>query len=461
MRCHPVIVFLLVCASAAAGPSYSVEEAVRLAQKQNPEVAIARQRLQAARGGLIEARSGYLPSVFSTGLARQREHQANSGLRDGDYNASVRIVENVYTGGAVSNQIGIAQLNLEKQELELQALINRVSMDVRIAFNELLLNRAKVGVREQAVNVLQQELKTQQERLGAGIVGQLNVRRAEVALANEQPELIDAQTQLQNSYLRLGELFGTDARSKEDQSTFEIAGRLAYQPRHPDLSECLARADTERPEIRMRQIDVEIEDRQAEVDRSQLRPQVEVFSGYEVYNERDTSFPRELNHGYVVGLNAKWHIFDGFATKGRLMATQARREAALQNLAAARLSAAADVRSALLDLQQADKVLESETKNVQTADETLEIAKVNLDAGLGTQLDILQAAADVTRTRTTRLSAIYLHNVAVARLAKACAKAPEDLEFKVKETRSRAAHGDPSTVGALNVARPPKKLSQR
>ena len=56
---------------------------------------------------------------------------------------------------------------------------------------------------------------------------------------------------------------------------------------------------------------------------------------------------------------------------------------------------------------------------MQTADESLAFARSNFAAGLGTQLDILQAAADVTRTRTTRLSAIYLHNAALARLDRA------------------------------------------
>src|SRR5439155_8519107 len=112
--------------------------------------------------------------------------------------ASVRIVQNVYTGGAVTNQVSIATLKLEQQDLELKALSNRVAMDVRIAFNELLLNRAKIRVREQSVSVLQEEFKTQQDRFNAGLVGQLNVRRAEVAVANEQTELVDAQTQLQN-----------------------------------------------------------------------------------------------------------------------------------------------------------------------------------------------------------------------------------------------------------------------
>ena len=376
-----------------------------------------------------KARSGYLPAVVSTGLAREREHQTDSRLRNEDYNASVRVLQNVYTGGAVTSQFAIARLNVEKQELELQAISNRVAMDVRIAFNELLLNRAKIRVREQSVGVLADELKTQRERLGAGLVGQLNVSRAEVALANEHPELIDAQTQLKNSYLRLGELFGTDAGGK---SPFEIAGMLQYQPRHPDLNESLARADTDRPEIKARQKEIEIEDRQEALDRSEVRPHVEFFSGYEVYNERDPDIGHEFNHGYVFGLNARWHIFDGFATKGRVQATRARREAAVYALTATRNSVASEVRSAFLDLEQARQVLESETKNVQTADESLEIAKANLGAGLGTQLDILQAASDVTRTRTTRLGAIYQHNVALARLARACAVPPDTKAFEPK-----------------------------
>ena len=461
---RPRVAFVLLVAGFSVEangqmPTYTIDQGVALAGEQNPEIIIARKKIEAARGGFIEARSGFLPSVLSTGLIDKREHQAQSRLRDDDYNASVRALENVYTGGAVSSQVAIAQLNIDKQNCDFQETTNRVAMDVRIAFYDLLLNRAKVRVREDSVRVLDEELKSQNERLRAGIVGTLNVRRAEVALANERPELINAQTQLKNSYLRLGELFGIDFRSDPETSRFEVAGQLQYQARHPDLNETLARADLERPLIKARQRDVEIEDRQYVLDRSELLPHVGVFSGYEVYNERDPDVGREFNHGYIVGVNATWHLFDGFATKGRMQATRARREAALAALDAARRGVASEVRSAFLDLQQADHVLESETKNVQTADESLEIAKTNLGAGLGTQLDILQAAADVTRTRTTRLSAIYLHNVALTRLARACARPPEALDFNPKiTTRSDKERKE---TRAADVARPPAKLSQR
>src|SRR5262249_963961 len=152
-------------------------------------------------------------------------------------------------------------------------------------------------------------------------------------------------------------------------------------------------------------------------------------------------------------INATWNIFDGFATKGRMQATRARREAAVEALAAAQRSVASEVRSVFFDLQQADRVLESETKNVQTADEALEMAKANLAAGLGTQLDILQAASDVTRTRTTRLSAIYLHNVALARLAHACASSTEALDFGSQFKNVRKENQNAAQLS--DVAKPP------
>jgi outer membrane protein TolC len=456
-----ILIVVLATSSQAfsAVPNYTIEQAVAVAEEHNPEIAIAKKKVQGARGGFVEARSGFLPSLTSSGLYDKRQTQTATTLREEDYNAALKLEQNLYTGGAVTSQVAIARLNVEKQNYELQEIASRVAMDVRIAFNELLLNRAKVRVREDSVRVLDEELKSQQQSLSAGIVSNLNVQRAEVAVANERPELFNAETQLKDSYLRLGDLFGLEARSGDKASTFDISGELQYQPNHPDLNDCLARADANRPVIKARQKDIEIEDRQYILDRSASRPHVRAFSGYEVYSERDPAVGQEFNHGYVVGINATWNIFDGFATKGRMQATRARREAAVQALAAARRAVSSEVRSAFFDLQQAERVLETETSNVQAADEALEIAKSNFAAGLGTQLDILQATSDVTRTRTTRLSAIYLHNVALARLAHACASPTQALNFgsEIKNAKNE----NPNAMKAADVARPPEKLSQR
>jgi outer membrane protein len=448
---------LCALGSASAGvPRYTMEDVVRLAQAQNPEIAIARKKIQAARGGEIVAHAGKLPSVVSNGLYRRRERAESSRLRPEDYAASVRVQQNLYSGGATSNQIEIARLTLAKQEDELQAVTDRVILDVRLAFYELLLNREKIHVREQSVALLREELKSQRERLSAGTIGPLDANRAEVALANEEPELIQAQTDLQNSYVRLSDLCGIDRRSSGEAS-FEAVGALQYEPRRPDLDATLARALVERPEIKSAQKDIAIEEKQLEVDRSETRPHVDLFSGYEVYSESDPLVGQQFNHGYVFGVNASWALFDGYATRGKMQATRARREGAILALKAVKLGIESEVRSAFLDLQQADSVLQAQTKNVQTAGEALGYARGNLAAGLGTQLDVLQASADLTRTRTTRLSAIYIHNAALARLQRASGGGGESAA--TEDRSNKPAGADPARNDQVyDFVQPPSKL---
>jgi outer membrane protein TolC len=450
--CVTGLIGALTISTTLAEPTpYTMEEAIRVARANNPDVAIAEKKVQAARSGLVEARAGYLPAVVSTGRYARRERQGSTNLRPEDYNANIRVIESLYTGGATSSRIAIAQLNFVKAEAQLAAVVDRVTMEVRLAFYELLLNRERIQVRNESVAVLEQELKTQRERFSAGTVGALNVSRAEVSLANEQPELIQARTDLQNSFLRLGALLGAPSTPSGEPS-FSVSGELVYEPRHPDLSECLAHAGATRPELRTAEADIGIEQHQLKLDRSVTAPRVELFGGYEVYNERDPTLGREFNNGYIVGVNASWALFDGFATRGKMQATQARRDAAVRARDALRLTIEGEVRSAFLDLDQADRVLESETKNVQTAEESLGIAKGNLATGLGTQLDVLQAASDLTRTRTTRLSATYLHNAALARLDRACGGKSPSLGG---ETPS---NGDAGQV--LSLTRPPSSLGK-
>ena len=416
----------MISARSAEPPCYTIDAAIRVARAHNPDVAIAQENVQAARGELVEARSGYLPAVVSSGLYRQREQQGDTNLRPEDYNANIRVVQSLYSGGATPSRTAIGRLKLAKAQAQLEAVVDRVTMDVRLAFYELLLNRERIHVREESVAVLQQQVKTQRERFSAGTVGELNVSRAEVSVANEEPDLFQARTDLQNSFLRLGELLGENT-TPSGEPLFTVSGELVYEPRHPDLNECLARANSRRPELRAAEADIAIEEQQLRLDRSTTRPRVDFFTGYEIYNERDPTLGKEFNHGYVVGLNATWALFDGFATRGKMQATEARRKAAVRTRDALRLTIAAEVRSAFLDLDQADRVLESQTKSVQTAEESLQIANANLAAGLGTQLDVLQAASDLTVTRSTRLSATYMHNAALARLDRACGGDPGSL----------------------------------
>src|SRR4030081_3343626 len=92
-----ILALALTGALQAAMPDYSIEETVTRAQAQNPDIAIARKKAQAARGSLSEAGAGYLPSVVSSGLLRERQHDSDSGLRGVDFKGTVKVVQNIYT----------------------------------------------------------------------------------------------------------------------------------------------------------------------------------------------------------------------------------------------------------------------------------------------------------------------------------------------------------------------------
>src|SRR5438046_8556327 len=135
--CSKFAAIILMIAAALAVPSkfleampaYTIEQAVALAQERNPEILIAHKKVVAARGGFIEARSGYLPWLSSSGLYDKRQTQSQTNLRQEDYNAILRLEQNLYTGGAVTSQVAIAQLNIEKANHELQEIANRQTMD--------------------------------------------------------------------------------------------------------------------------------------------------------------------------------------------------------------------------------------------------------------------------------------------------------------------------------------------
>src|ERR1700757_646169 len=95
---HALRVISTLAAGFAAGfggvtlaqpPTYTIDQGVALADSENPDILIARKKLEAARGGLLEARSGYWPSVISNSFADKRQTQTSTDLREEDYNASI------------------------------------------------------------------------------------------------------------------------------------------------------------------------------------------------------------------------------------------------------------------------------------------------------------------------------------------------------------------------------------
>ena len=372
-----------------------MSDCVTLAIKQNTDVIAAAKRVEAASAAVTQAKSSIYPSLVSSGYFQKREQslasQGNLAVdtRTNDYNLDVRVSQNLYSSGAVRARIAAAKLQEKSAALDYQAQLETTILLVRSAFYQTLYAEGSIGVRQEALDLLQAQLKDQRDRLAAGSVSQINVNRAQVALANEEPAFNDARYTLRAAYVTLAQALAVPYPDGALAAPFHVRGELVNRPVKYSLDECLRRAENQRPEIAARQLDIEALNRQLTVDKSTTRPRLDAFAAYDVYSETSTLAQDDYFKGYTIGLNASWQIFDGFATLGRVRSTRARIGGAAASLTAVRQQVQADVRTAYYQFQEAEATLRPEADNIRLANETLQVTQNNFNAGLAAQLDVL------------------------------------------------------------------------
>src|SRR6185437_16587828 len=119
-----------------------------------------------------------------------------------------------------------------------------------------------------------------------------------------------------------------------------------------------------------------------------------------------TSF-RDVFQGWVFGVTGNWDLWDSGFTYG-----QVKQQRAL--LSESKITYEDDSRQVELEIQQAAsnllqnrELIQATEKNVEQADEAVRLAKARLDAGAGTQLDVLNAQVQLTTAQSTRLQALF------------------------------------------------------
>ena len=412
---------------AAPPPVYTVNDCVDLVPRQNPDVLTAAKQIDAARAGVTQARAQIFPTLSTTDFYQKREQNlANeggltTGIRTDDYNADIRLSQNVFSSFAVRNRIKASHLGEQIAALNYQAALNTAASGVREAFYTTLAAEASIAVRQQAIDLLAAQLKDQQDRFTAGSVGQINVNRAQVALANEQPPLLEARANIRTAYAALAQLLGIAYPTGALEAPFRVRGALEVRPFPLTQEECIQRALVNRPEVEARLLALDVLKHQLVVEQANNRPQVSLFAAYDVYSEPIVATTRDSFSGYTLGVNATWNIFDGFATLGRVRGVRAQQGEAAAQLVAIRLQVETDVRNAFDQLRTAEATLRPQSQNITMANETLNLTNRNFDAGLGTQLDVLQDRVELTRAQTLELGGRLAYNLAVTRLNRAMA----------------------------------------
>jgi outer membrane protein TolC len=291
---------------------------------------------------------------------------------------------------------------------------------VKTQFYQVVVDKALIGVQEEQVQLLQSQLKDQQNRFEAGTVPRFNVLQAQVALYNQIPQLITAQNNFRIAQLTLAKTLGLDFDPlRGEKPPLEVVGEMPYNPRKISLVDAIELGKERRPFLKQARANVLNQIEQVHVALGGFLPTISTTGGGEWISSPTNSSWHDISKGWVAQVTGSWPIWDSGEVYGRVKEQRAL-------LSEAKITFDDDVRQVELEVQQAysnliqnQELFQSQEKNVELAAEAERLAKARLDAGAGTQLDVLNAQVQLATAETTKLQALFGYNSSLAEFDRA------------------------------------------
>ncbi len=410
--------------------------ALRYALENNYTIRQARERLNQTQGQLMTARAGYLPKATVQAGYSHVSEQIALGRDSESWSGTAGVQQTLFAGGAVAAGASAARSSRDAAVYQLDATINQVLVGVRAGYYSVLRAVDTIKVREQALSLLEEELKNARNRYEAGAGAQFDVLRAEVALANGRPPLISARNDLRIAIEELRQLLGYNNRGSTDLTKVpEFIGKLTFGDEQFDLVQCLDLARRQRPELQALKAGVDAAQAGVRAARAGYLPTVAATAGWQMLGNGAT--PHSLTgqssyDGWTVGLQSQWAIFDGRATAGRVRSAKSQAEQSRLVLQEQELSIDVEVRRAFASWQQAVELVTASNKVVEQANEALRLSRARFDVGAATQLDVLQAQVALTDAGNNQVQALFAYNVAVAQLRAAIGQRDPEVGLPAK-----------------------------
>lgn len=400
-----------------------IGDAIATALSKNPEILSAIQQIRLTKGQLVQVRAALLPQLQAgTSYQIQSEQLANPnpGAEFGfvnnnqSLNVTIQVNQNIWSGWKNQADFSAARLANDSAYYSLRQTIDKVVADTKKLFYDVIFNRALIRVREESVAVLQSQLQDQQSRFEAGTVPRFNVLQAEVALANAIPPVIQARNALRISQFSLVKQLGLNYPDNPSQVPVDVAGQLDYNPIKIDLANSVFTALARNPSLKVQRQSILIDAEKLKSAMSGFQPTLNATAGWQTFNTPTAETLDETVNGWFFGVTGSWNIFDGLATVGATQAARAALDQSRINYDNSARGIELDVQRAVSNLIEAQEIVDSQQANVTQATEALRLSRERLDAGAGTQLDVLNAQQSLLEAQTTELEGQYRYITALA-----------------------------------------------
>jgi outer membrane protein len=396
-------------AALAAPQELTLQESIAAAVANNPALKMAAADKDKASFGVDEAKAGRWPTL-SLGSTYSRQPATDYSPASDGVSNSLRLNWQLYNGGRTEGLVDQAEEGLASAALGVAKAEQQVRLDAAAGYYAVLQTKNLVTVNEEAVENLRKHLKTAEEKFAAGLVAKADVLRSQVELANAQQNLIKSEN---NHALAVAGL--KNVMSVDPDSEIVLTDALTYEKYAKSLDDSIALANANRPDIAQAQAAVNMAKSGVKVAESGKLPTL-TFGASKGWN--DLALP-ENGGDWSVSLGASWNVFDAGVTNSRVRQADSSLAKAQEQARQITDGVILEVRQQYLSMQEAEKRLGTTEVAVNQAAEDLSIAREKYDAGVGTNIDVIDAQLALAQARTNHYQALYDYNVSKAKLIKA------------------------------------------
>jgi len=400
-------VAIVASVAASQQPILTLEDCVRIAWGEQPQVAIAEKSWKLAEERLKSIRANLFPQI-SAGYQFRRYLSTRIGFQVGVPKVVEEPVEFKETSLSISQLIFDSfQTPLQIRQAKSQANASfhtyersraDIALQVAQQYLEVLRARALVKLQERVLERAKRLLEAAEAGYKAGTAAKLDVLRAQVQVRNAEVDLLAAKNQERIAMLTLRNLMGVS-----DDFVFEIAepAEEPYEP--PSLTECLAQALRQRPEVKEAEYQRESANIAKQLARINTLPLVNVSGSYNRY----PSTTRITDKEWALNLIVSYPIFDGGRVRAELEQAKLQVEQADLNMKRTLDNIRLQVQQAYSNWQNAKERLSAAQEAVKEASETARLTEEAYKAGAVSLIDVINAQVALAQAETQEIQARY------------------------------------------------------
>lgn len=404
-----MLIFSVSFAQKPPDNSLTLKDVIKLTVENHPLVKQKEDELLAAKFRVDQQKSFYFPNVFGeASYTRVGPIPAfafggeNIDLSPANnYNIGVYVNQTLYDFGKRNSMVEYTASFLNSIKDNEDLIKNDLSNQAIKVFYGILFLEKSIAVKDTQYAALQEHLKITELKIKNGTATDYAALSTKTRLVEIKNEKIELQNEKKKQELFLKELIGLN-RDEE----INLTGYFDLPTFGIDSDSLLSVAYSQRPELKIVNDALNTVNLQKEMVSQNDKPVLDANLGYGIKNGYEPNII-VLRGNWFAGVSVNVPIFNGNITNNKISEVKASIDATGKRIDQVKESISTDIYKAISDLETSIKELSSTNEQINYAQKSLELAKVQYERGAGTNLEILDAETSLTQARLLNIQAMY------------------------------------------------------